>query len=130
MTFDVHAHVIVPEITREAGDEAWRPRVFRDDAGAQVVELGGKQIRAAIAEFVDIDGILAAQDEAGVDRVLLCPWVPLLYYDAEPEEGLARARIQNEALARLVREHPDRVGGARCAAAPGPRARGRRAAGR
>jgi aminocarboxymuconate-semialdehyde decarboxylase len=110
VTFDVHAHVIVPEITRAAGGgDAWRPRVFRDDAGAQVVETGGREIRAAIAEFVDIDGILAAQDEAGVDRVLLCPWVPLLYYDAEPEEGLARARIQNDSLAGLARDHPDRV---------------------
>ncbi len=110
MTFDMHAHVIVPEITREADTgEAWRPRVFRDHAGAQVVETGGREIRAAIAEFVDIDGILAAQDEAGVDRVLLCPWVPLLYYDADPEEGLARARIQNDALAGLVRAHPGRV---------------------
>lgn len=106
MTFDVHAHVIVPEIT---GDEPWRPRVFRDDAGAQVVELGGRQIRAAVAEFVDIGGILAAQDEAGVDRVLLCPWVPLLYYEADADEGLRRARIQNEALAGLVRDHPGRV---------------------
>ena len=106
MTFDVHAHVIVPEIT---GDEPWRPRVYRDDEGAQVVEIGGRQIRAAVAEFVDIEGILAAQDEAGVDRVLLCPWVPLLYYDAEPDEGLARARIQNDALARLVDQHPSRL---------------------
>jgi aminocarboxymuconate-semialdehyde decarboxylase len=103
---DAHAHVIVPEIT---GDESWRPRVYRDDGGAQVVEFGGKQIRAAVAEFVDIDGILAAQDEAGVDRVLLCPWVPLLYYDAEPEEGLRRARIQNDALTGLTRDHPDHV---------------------
>jgi aminocarboxymuconate-semialdehyde decarboxylase len=71
--------------------------------------MGGRQIRAAIAEFVDIDGILAAQDEAGVDRVLLCPWVPLLYYDAEPDEGLRRARIQNDALAGLVGDHPERV---------------------
>jgi aminocarboxymuconate-semialdehyde decarboxylase len=102
--------VIVPEITRGAGaGEAWRPHVFRDDAGAQVVETGGRQIRAAVAEFVDIGEILAAQDAAGVDRVLLCPWVPLLYYDAEPAEGLARARIQNEALAGLVGAYPDRV---------------------
>jgi aminocarboxymuconate-semialdehyde decarboxylase len=106
VTFDVHAHVIVPEIT---GEDAWRPKVWTDDAGKQVVELGGKQIRAAVHEFVDVDGILAAQDEAGVNRVLLCPWVPLLYYDAEPQDGLTRARIQNEALSGLVRRHPDRV---------------------
>ena len=102
MTFDVHAHVIV-------GDEPWRPRVYRDEAGAQVVEMDGKQIRSAVAEFVDIDGILAAQDEAGVERVLLSPWVPLLDYDAEPDEGLARARSQNDALADLARQHPDRI---------------------
>ena len=106
MTFDVHAHVIVPEIT---GDEPWQPRVWWDDSGSQVVEMGGRQIRAAVAEFVDIERILAAQDEAGVDRVLLCPWVPLLYYDAEPDEALRRARIQNDALAGLVRDQPDRV---------------------
>jgi aminocarboxymuconate-semialdehyde decarboxylase len=110
VTIDMHAHVIVPEITREAGaGEAWRPRVFRDDAGAQVVEMGGTEIRSAIAEFVNIDDILATQEEAGVERVLLCPWVPLLYYDADPDEGLKRARIQNEALARLVRDDPNRV---------------------
>jgi aminocarboxymuconate-semialdehyde decarboxylase len=110
VTFDVHAHVIVPEITREAGQgEAWRPRVYRDEGGAQVVEMGGREIRSAIAQFVEIDGILAAQDEAGVDRVLLCPWVPLLYYDCDTDEGLRRARIQNEALAGLVRDHPERV---------------------
>jgi aminocarboxymuconate-semialdehyde decarboxylase len=111
MTFDVHVHVVVPEITRAAGqaDEDWRPGVYRDDTGAQVVEMGGREIRAAIAEFVDIEGILVAQDEAGVDRVLLCPWVPLLYYDADPDEGLRRARIQNDALTGLVRDHPGRV---------------------
>jgi aminocarboxymuconate-semialdehyde decarboxylase len=98
MTLDAHAHIIVPEIT---GDEPWQPRV-RHNSGGQVLEIAGKEIRAAVQEFVDIDGILAAQDEAGVDRVLLSPWVPLLYYDADPDEGLARARIQNDALAGLV----------------------------
>ena len=34
MTFDAHAHVIV-------GDEPWSPRVYRDQAGAQVVEMDG-----------------------------------------------------------------------------------------
>jgi len=106
VTFDVHAHVVVPEII---GDEPWRPRVYRDEAGAQVVEMGGRQIRAAVAEFVDVEGIIAAEDEAGVDRVLLSPWVPLLYYEADPDEGLRRAHIQNEGLARLVGEHPERV---------------------
>ena len=110
MTVDAHAHVIVPEICRDAAPaESWRPRVYRDDNGAQIVELDGRPIRSAIGEFVDVDAILAAQDAAGVDRIVLSPWVPLLWYDADPAEALRRGRIQNEALAGLVRAYPERV---------------------
>jgi aminocarboxymuconate-semialdehyde decarboxylase len=108
---DLHAHVIVPAITRDAApDEEWRPRVHRDADGAQVVELDGRPIRAAVQEFLDVDAIVAAQEAAGVDRTVLCPWVPLLWYDVAPGEALTRARIQNEALATLARSRPDRIG--------------------
>jgi aminocarboxymuconate-semialdehyde decarboxylase len=106
---DAHAHVIVPEITRDAAPgEAWRPHVYRED-GRQVVEMGGRAIRSAVGEFVDVEAILAAQDAAGADHVVLSPLVTLLFGDAEPEEALARCRIQNDALAALVHAHPERV---------------------
>jgi aminocarboxymuconate-semialdehyde decarboxylase len=109
MTTDLHAHVIVPDITRDAApSEDWRPRVYRED-GAQVVELGGRPIRSALAEFVDADRIIEAQEAAGIERTVLSPWVPLLFYEVEPEEGLRRCRIQNDALAALVRARPERV---------------------
>jgi aminocarboxymuconate-semialdehyde decarboxylase len=107
---DLHAHVIVPEITRDAApEEEWRPRVYVED-GAQVVELGGRPIRSLVAEFVNMEAILDEQTAAGIDRVVLSPWVPLLYYDEETEEGLRRCRIQNDALAAVARSQPDRVG--------------------
>jgi aminocarboxymuconate-semialdehyde decarboxylase len=110
VTVDLHAHVIVPEITRDtAPNEHWRPRVYRDGGGAQVVELDGRAIRSAVHEFVDVDAIVAAQDAAGVDHTLLCPWVPLLFYEADSGDGLLRSRMQNEALAELARSHPGRV---------------------
>jgi aminocarboxymuconate-semialdehyde decarboxylase len=109
MSTDLHAHVIVPDITRDAApSEDWRPRVYRED-GAQVVELGGRPIRSAPAEFVDADRIIEAQEAAGIERTVLSPWVPLLFYEVEPEEGLRRCRIQNDALAALVRARPERV---------------------
>jgi len=109
MVIDTHAHILVPEILREADPaDSWRPRVLREN-GKQVIEFAGKQVKSAAHEFVDIEGILAAQDSAGVDRVVLCPWVSLARYDASPDDGLRVCRIYNEALARLVQAYPDRV---------------------
>jgi aminocarboxymuconate-semialdehyde decarboxylase len=82
---DVHAHVIVPGLGAEV---SWRD-------GAQVVAFGGKEIRSAVREFVDVARILEEQDAAGVDLVVLCPWVTLLGRDPGR---------QNEALAAMVGE--------------------------
>ena len=80
---DAHAHVVVPGLGAEV---SWRD-------GVQLVEFGGREIRSAVREFVDLARILEEQDRAGVDLVVLCPWVNLL--GREPER-------QNEALAAMV----------------------------
>jgi aminocarboxymuconate-semialdehyde decarboxylase len=80
---DVHAHVIVPGV---GADVRW-------EDGAQVVTLDGREVRSAVREFVDPARILEEQDRAGVDLVVLCPWVNLC--------GRETAR-QNEALAGLA----------------------------
>jgi aminocarboxymuconate-semialdehyde decarboxylase len=106
---DVHAHVIVPELLRSsAPGETWRPNVVRD-GGHQVVELGGARIRSLVREAVDVEEIVAAQSRAGVGVTLLCPWVPLLFYDVEPDAALERCHLQNAGLARLHAAYPDRV---------------------
>jgi aminocarboxymuconate-semialdehyde decarboxylase len=80
---DAHAHVVVSGLGAEV---TWRD-------GAQVVAYEGREIRAALRELVDLRRILEAQDEAGVDIVVLCPWVNLLGREVE---------LQNEALAGMV----------------------------
>jgi aminocarboxymuconate-semialdehyde decarboxylase len=106
---DVHAHVIVPELLRSsAPGEAWRPGVVRDEGG-QVVELGGARIRSMVSEAVQIGEIVASQERAGMGVTLLCPWVPLLFYDVEADAALDRCRLQNSGLARLHADHPERV---------------------
>ena len=102
---DVHAHVIVPELLRDAApNEDWRPVI-----SGQTIELGGRRVTSAVREFVDVGAMLALQEGLGIDHVVLCPWVPLLFYGVDPDEGLTRCRLQNEGLARLRAEHPDRV---------------------
>lgn len=108
MIVDVHAHVIAPEMTREHGDEPWRPGVRWED-GAQVVELGGVEIRSAVREFVRLDRILDEEAGSGVDHVVLSPWVNLLPYRLDVGEALEVCRIQNASLAAAAAADPARV---------------------
>ncbi len=86
MIVDCHAHVIVPGLGAEV---EWRD-------GVQVVRRGGREIRAATREFSDLGRILEEQDRAGVDVVVLCPWVDLCGVEVER---------QNEVLAGLAGPH-------------------------
>lgn len=85
MVVDAHAHVIVPGLGAEV---AW------DDRG-QVVRYDGREVRAAVRELCDLARILEEQERAGVDVVVLAPWVNLCGVEVER---------QNEALAELVGE--------------------------
>jgi aminocarboxymuconate-semialdehyde decarboxylase len=82
---DCHAHVVVPGLGAE---------VDRRDS-VQVVSYGGREIRSTPREFQDVDRVLEEQDRAGVDIVVLCPWVDLCGVDVGR---------QNEALAALASE--------------------------
>jgi aminocarboxymuconate-semialdehyde decarboxylase len=109
MIVDCHAHVIVPEVTRDAAPhESWRPLVGWED-GRQFVEAGGRRIWSAVHEFCDAAAILEQRHATGVDCVLLCPWVGLLGDGTEPELAQRMARIQNDGLERLAAEHPERI---------------------
>jgi aminocarboxymuconate-semialdehyde decarboxylase len=106
---DVHRHIVVPEVTREAGgDEPWQPSVRWED-GAQVIELGGQVIRSAVREFVHLDRILEEARSSEIDHVVLSPWVNLLGYALEPHEGLHVARLQNEPLSAASEAHAGRI---------------------
>jgi aminocarboxymuconate-semialdehyde decarboxylase len=85
MVVDAHAHVIVPGLGAEV---EWRD-------GSQIVRSGGREIRSALREFSDVARIVEEQDSAGVDVVVLAPWVNLCGVEVER---------QNEALASYVSE--------------------------
>ncbi len=109
MIIDTHAHIIVPEILRDAKpDEEWRPRVVWEN-GKQFIEYGSKRIGSALREFVSPEAILGEIKKSGVDAVLLCPWVSLVRYEATPAESLDACRVQNDALSSLVKKYPSRV---------------------
>lgn len=109
MIIDTHAHIIVPEILRDAKpEEGWRPRVVWEN-GKQFVEYGPKRIGSATREFVSPEKILDEIKKSGVDAVLLCPWVSLVRYEAKPEESLDACQVQNDALVSLAQKYPKLV---------------------
>jgi aminocarboxymuconate-semialdehyde decarboxylase len=116
---DCHAHVIVPGIGAE---------VSRDERG-QVVRLRGREIRSARREIQDVERILEEQDRAGVDVVVLCPFVDLCGVEVERQNEalatLAGARVlllgtvdpeEPDQLVALMRD--GRIGGVEIPAAP------------
>ncbi len=112
MLIDTHAHYIPSEILRDAKpDETWRPRVYRDAQGRQIIEHSGSAISTAPREIVDIDSILSEQKVAEVDVLVVSPWTSLLNYDLDTELGLRACRLYNETIARRVRDHPGRLAG-------------------
>ena len=98
---DAHAHVIVPGLGAEV---AW-------DERGQVVRLGGREIRSALREFSDLPRILEEQDRAGVDVVVLAPWVNLCGVEVERQnEGLAAlAGDRVIALGTVDPERPEQL---------------------
>ncbi|MDP2776804.1 MAG: amidohydrolase family protein, partial [Anaerolineales bacterium] len=109
MIIDTHAHIIVPEILRDAKPaEEWRPRVVWEN-GKQFVEYGPKRIGSALREFVTPETIMDEMKKSGADAVLLCPWVSLVRYEGTPEESLSACQVQNDALSALVKKYPKQV---------------------
>ena len=117
-TVDVHAHAVpdafLDELARDP--ERWALRVARPDgsgAGRAVVQVAGGRETKVLPGLLDLDGRMAAMDRTGVDVQLVSPWMDLaatsLSTDLEPRVVADFARLSNDAMADLVRPHPDRL---------------------
>jgi aminocarboxymuconate-semialdehyde decarboxylase len=110
MIIDVHAHIIPPAALRERqSGQPWWPRVYRDASGVQLIEHGGSTMGAAPRELSDIGRIVAEQDAAGVEIVVLSPPPFVLGYETPAEQGHGICRVQNDAIAKIARERQKRV---------------------
>jgi aminocarboxymuconate-semialdehyde decarboxylase len=95
---DAHCHVIAAEMMTTAVPADWRPAISRA-GGRQVVTFRGRELRSIVAEFTDIDVMLAQAAAGGVDHLLLSPWIMLVPTEADLADAIRICRVQNEALA-------------------------------
>jgi len=106
---DIHAHILIPELTREAApSETWRPEVSRE-AGRERITVDGRPLTSVVRPFTDVEAILEAQAMAGISFTVLSPWIALLRDEEGPEEAARIAGVLNEGMARRAERHPDRL---------------------
>lgn len=108
MIIDTHCHIIVGEMTAAGVPADWRPVVARED-GRYRLTFRGREINSVISEFTDVAVMLGAAAQAGVDHLLLSPWINLVPVDAGPDEARLICQVQNEALAAAAAAHPGRI---------------------
>ena len=116
---DMHAHVFTKEAL--AGVD----RRYRKYAPQLMVE-GGKYVIVTgdrssgplepMPGFGDVEGRLRFMDEAGVDVQVVSVTPGNFCYEAPPEAGAVIAAVQNDAIADMVGDHPERFVG--CATVP------------
>ena len=108
MIIDTHCHVIVAEMTGGVVPEAWRPAISRENGRYRLV-FRGREINSVMSEFTDVAVMLTEAGAAGVDHLLLSPWINLVPVDAGPDEARLICQVQNDALAAAAVAQAGRV---------------------
>jgi aminocarboxymuconate-semialdehyde decarboxylase len=108
LIIDAHCHVIVPEMTRAPVPATWRP-ALRSEDGRPVVRFRGREVRSVVAEFSNVDMMLADAAGTGVQHLLLSPWINLIPVDAGQDEARLVCEVQNQALSAAVAARPGRL---------------------
>jgi aminocarboxymuconate-semialdehyde decarboxylase len=112
VTIDIHCHVMTPEC-----EELARPffTLEKDPfffyQGASSVKYNGRHLADIVPKLSLPEVRLRDMDRMGVDIQAISVMPPQYFYWTEPELGARLAAMQNENLARIVAEHPDRFVG-------------------
>jgi aminocarboxymuconate-semialdehyde decarboxylase len=109
-TVDIHCHVLTPkaeEMVAGAGlTMDWQPR--HQFANEHTKEVNREQARRTRIQFTSVEKRLADMDLMGIDIQAISPSPNQTYYGADPDLGIATARIVNDNLADIAGRHPDR----------------------
>jgi len=109
-TIDIHAHVIGEETIRLMQKEAPKvaPRLTPIDNESAVFEVAGTPYRPFPRGGFDLDQRFKDMAASEVDMQAVSVPPQTFLYDQDAALGAALARIQNEEIAKLVKQHPDR----------------------
>ena len=111
-TVDIHAHVILPDcMPLVEGLMAPEMEPFSYFGGDETNAYQVEHVREIMPKATDPATRLADMDEMGIDVQAISVAPAGYFYWADPELGRELARMQNENLAKIVADHPDRFVG-------------------
>jgi aminocarboxymuconate-semialdehyde decarboxylase len=87
------------------------PRLSHDAAGREIITVNRKPSYLLPEYLYKPELRIQEMDRNRVDIQVLSMMAPLARYDLDPELGVGYSRIQNEAIAKVVKAHPDRFVG-------------------
>ena len=108
---DIHAHVITPaclELVKGLMEPEYEP--FSYWAGKETNEYQAGHMQEIIPKATDPAVRIADMDAMGIDVQAISVAPPQYYYWTDVELGRKLARMQNENLASMVEDNPDRCG--------------------
>jgi aminocarboxymuconate-semialdehyde decarboxylase len=111
-TVDIHAHVVTPacqELVAGLMSPEYEP--FSYWAGAETNEYQGRHMAEIVPKLTDPAVRIADMDAMGIDVQAISVAPPQYYYWTDVELGRRLARMQNENLASIVHDNPDRFVG-------------------
>src|SRR5918995_5634846 len=112
-TIDAHAHILTEETmaTLQREVPSYRLQLRDVDGDFATLDVGAISYRKFPRGGWDLERRLHDMERAKYDRQLLSVLPQTVAYDEEPALALALSQIQNNHIAALVKQHPDRFVG-------------------
>ena len=114
-TVDMHAHVVTPTVERLVADcpqkKAEPDLRLRTMGAASVAHNNAVMLPQAAAALTDLAVRLADMDHLGVDMQVISPLPTQYYYWAGRDLAEQIVGLQNEHIAALCAQHPERLAG-------------------
>jgi aminocarboxymuconate-semialdehyde decarboxylase len=110
---DFHAHIIpgnFPDFEEKYGDNRFPTLQHTCDCGAEIYK-DGKSFRKLDDNAWDPEKRIAQMDEEGIDVQVLSPIPVTFTYWADAEKCLELSKAQNDFIASVVAEYPNRFAG-------------------
>lgn len=110
-SIDVHAHIIPEEVFALLAKESPRvaPQLTKQPDGSTIMTINGKVVQNPMPpEIWSLDLRLRDMEAHRVDMQILSNNVALFFYGEEPSLGSACAQLQNDAIAAVIAQKPDR----------------------